>query len=199
MSVLFPQIGSYLSTQFVNALTGSSSSSKASTTSASSIDPSSLSIPQDGNPQLSPFAQILSQLQQLQQQNPTQYQQVTQQIASNLKTASQTAQSEGNTARATQLNQLSNDFQTASSSGQLPNVTDLAQAIHGHHHHHHHAAPASGSTDSASDSTTGSNSNQGISQLLAAFQTSTAQNDALNPMTIIQNTLASAGITPAAS
>jgi hypothetical protein len=55
--------------------------------------------------QLSPFAQILSSLQQLQQSNPSPYQQVTQQIATNLQKA-KTAQSEGDTTAANQLKQL---------------------------------------------------------------------------------------------
>jgi hypothetical protein len=51
--------------------------------------------PQTDNSQLSPFAQVLNTLQQLQQTNPTEYQQVTQQIATNLQSAAQTAQSQG--------------------------------------------------------------------------------------------------------
>jgi len=77
--------------------------------------------------QLSPFAQLLSTLQQLQQSNPTEYQQVTQQIATNLNSAAQTATTDGNTSAATQLTQLANDFTTASQTGQLPNISDLAQ------------------------------------------------------------------------
>ena len=71
----------------------------------------------------------MSTLQQLQQSDPTKYQQVTQQIATNLQSAAQTAQAEGNTTAANQLNQLATDFTNASQSGQLPNVQDLAQAI----------------------------------------------------------------------
>jgi hypothetical protein len=157
--------------------------------------------------QLSPFAQMLSTLQQLQQSNPTEYQQVTQQIATNLQTAAQTATSEGNTTAASQLTELSTDFTNASKSGQLPNIQDLAQAIGGGHHHHHHSHAASSdsdsdsttngsSTTSASSSTsTASSANQTLSQMLAAFEANTTQNNALNPMAIIANTLSSAGIT----
>ncbi len=106
--------------------------------------------PQSDNGQLSPFAQIASTLQQLQQSNPTQYQQVTQTIASDLTTAAQTAQSDGNTTAANQLTQLASDFTTASKNGTLPNLQDLAQAtgdtaVGGHHHHHHHHAEAASS------------------------------------------------------
>src|SRR5580698_3647743 len=144
--------------------------------------------------QLSPFAQLLNTLQQLQQSNPTQYQQVTQQIANNLQTAAQTATSEGNTTAASQLTQLSTDFTNASTSGQLPNIQDLAQAIGGgHHHHHHHASSGDSDSDSttstSSTATASSSANQTLSQALAAFEANSAQNNALNPMSIIENTL----------
>lgn len=160
---------------------------------------STSSVQQPDNGRLSPFAQVMSTLQQLQQSNPTQYQQVTQQIAANLQSASQTAQADGNTTLASQLNQLGTDFSNASQSGQLPNVQDLAQAVGGGHHHHHHAHAASSDSDSSSTSSTSSTSNQSLSQLLAAFQASAFQSagntsDSLNPMSIINNTLSSAGI-----
>jgi hypothetical protein len=111
-------------------------------------------VQQSDGSQLSPLAQVLSTLQQLQQSNPTQYQQVTQQIATHLQKAAQTAQSQGNTTAANQLNQLAKDFTTASQSGQLPNVQDLAQATGGHHHHHHHVhAAASDGTSSTTGAT----------------------------------------------
>ena len=96
--------------------------------SASSAGPSTIT----DNNQLSPFAQVASELQQIQQSNPAQYAQVTSQIAANLNSAAQTAQSQGNTTQSNELSQLSTDFSNASTSGQLPNFQDLAQAI-GHH------------------------------------------------------------------
>ena len=105
------------------------------------IDPSSVQ-PQADNTQISPFAQMLNQLQQLQQSDPTKYQQVTQQIATNLQSAAQTAQSEGNSTKANQLNQLATDFTNASKTGQPVNLQDTAHAIGGHHHRHHHAHAA---------------------------------------------------------
>jgi hypothetical protein len=144
----------------------------------------SSSLPGSDNSQLSQFAQILGSLQQLQQSNPAGYRQLSQQVSSNLLKAARTAQSEGNTAAATQLNQLSSDFSSASTSGQLPNIQDLAQAAGGQpqpqHHHHHHGG--SGSESSS------------LSTLLAAFQssaTTTSASDALNPLSIISNTLSS--------
>ena len=157
------------------------------------------------NGQLSPFAQIVSELQQLQQSNPTQYQQVTQQIATNLQSAAQSAQAAGNTTAANQLTQLSTDFSNASSSGQLPNLQDLAQAVGGHHHHHHHGggAQGTGSSDanSGTSSTTGASGSSGTgssaAQLFASWFANNNQNSALDPTSIILNTLSSAGVTGA--
>jgi hypothetical protein len=159
----------------------------------SSIDTSSIGQTSD-NSQLSHFAELLSKLQQLQQSDPTKYQQVTQQIATNLQNAAQTAESEGNTAAAGKLNQLATDFTTASKSGQLPNVQDLAQAISSHargHHHHAHSAPAS--DDDSSTSSTSGTASQTSSPLPAAFQ-SGAQSDTLNPVNIIFKTLSDAQV-----
>lgn len=159
-------------------------------------------VQQPDSGQLSPFAQLMSTLQQLQQSNPSEYQTVTKQIAANLTAAAQTATSEGNTTAAAQLTQLANDFNTASTSGQLPNVQDLAQAVGGGHHHHHHAHAVSNDSDassSANASTAGSASSAGasqmLSQLLAVFQANESQTNALDPMSIINNTLTQAGIT----
>jgi hypothetical protein len=116
---------------------------------------------QSGNGQLSPFAQQLSTLQQLEESNTTQYQQVTAQIATNLQSAAQTATADGNTSTASQLNRLATDFNNASQSGQLPNISDLAQAVGGsggHHHHHHHVSSSSSSSNTSSDSSSLSSS-----------------------------------------
>ena len=145
------------------------------TNSAGSRSASPLSALQDSN-QISPFAQVLSSLQQLLQQNPTQYQQVTQQIATNLQNAAQAAQAAGNTTQANQLGQLATDFQNASTSGRLPNVSDLAQAMHGHHHHHFHGAGG------------------GLNQLLDNSQSSGTTSDSQSAAAIIENTLSSAGV-----
>jgi len=101
---------------------------------------------------------------------------VTQQIAANLQSAAQTAQGSGNTAAATQLSQLSTDFTSASASGQLPNLQDLAHAVGGHGHR--------GTTSTGS----------AVSQFLSSLQASDSQNSSLNAAAIIQNTLTSAGV-----
>jgi hypothetical protein len=185
------------SLQNAGSTANNTNDSSASTAASSGLE-------QSDNGGLSPFAQLMSTLQQLEQSNPTEYAQVTQQIATDLTTAGQTAQSEGNTTAANQLNQLATDFTNASTSGQLPNVQDLAQAVSGggHHHHHHHGesnssssqSSTSASSTSAATTTTSSSISQ-LNQLLSAFQANGSQSDSLNPMTIIMNALANAGVT----
>ena len=172
-------VSSYLQSVLSSTLQGAGLTSN---TSASSIQSAS------DNSQLSPFVQVMNTLQQLQESDPTKYQQVTQQIATNLQAAAQTAQSGGNTTAATQLNQLATDFTNASTSGQLPNIQDMAQAMSGHHHHHHHHSSATTSSNSSSSSSST------LDQLLASFQAGAAQNDSLDPMSIILNTLSNSGI-----
>jgi hypothetical protein len=190
---------SYLQSMLGTVLPGIGATNNTTSNSLNSIGTSSVAAPVD-NQQLSPFAQMMSMLQQLQQSDPTKYQQVTQQIATNLQNAAQTAQTDGNSTAAAQLSKLAGDFNSASQSGQLPNVQDLAQAIGGGHHHHHHAHAASADADgssSASNGSTGtpaSSASQTASQLLSLFQSNSIQNDALNPAAIIMNTLSTAGI-----
>ncbi len=173
-------VSSYLQSVLSSTLQGAGLTTN---TKASSLQSTS------DNSQLSPFVQVMNTLQQLQQSDPTKYQQVTQQIATNLQAAAQTAQSSGNTTAATQLNQLATDFTNASTSGQLPNIQDLAQAIGGGHHHHHHHHSSSGSSSSSSSS-----SSNTLDQVLASFQSGAAQNDSLDPMSIIMSTLSNSGI-----
>jgi hypothetical protein len=151
----------------ISGVSGASSSGQTASTS------NATSGTQDSNG-LSPFAQILGSLQQLQQSSPAQYQQVTQQLSANLTSAAQTATANGNTAQAAQLTTLAKDFQTASSTGQLPSVKDLASAIGGHHHHHGHGQ-AGGAAATYQQS---------------ASETSTAS----DPLSIITATLNQAGI-----
>jgi hypothetical protein len=174
-------------------LTGTTKTAQSGSASQSALQPD--------NTQLSPFAQVATELQQLQQSNPTEYKQVTAQIATNLQSAAQSATASGNTAAATQLNQLATDFQNASTSGQLPNFQDLAQAAtsgHHHHGHHSHGSPASSdsawSTSATSGTSTGSDASGSLSQLIAGLQAGGSQSDSMNPMSIILNTLSTAGI-----
>jgi hypothetical protein len=145
----------------------------------------SSSAPGSASGQLSPFAQLLTTLQQLDQSNPTQYKQVTKQIATNLQSAAATATKNGNGTEATQLATLAKDFSSASQSGQLPNVQDLASALGGVRQH----LPAHAAASDASLST-----NAALQQLLASFQTSSNQNSSTNPLSIVMSTLSNAGI-----
>jgi hypothetical protein len=171
-------------------------------TSTTSSSTSGAGASQPDNGQLSPFAQVLNTLQQLQQSNPSQFGQVTQQIATNLQSAAQTAQANGNTTAAGELNTLATDFTSASQSGQLPNVQDLAKAMGGGGGHHHHAHSASTDSGSGTNSSTGadasgstaSSASQLMSQLLASFQNNAAQSASTDPASIIMNTLSNAGI-----
>jgi|SRR5580704_17904002 hypothetical protein len=177
--------------------TGLTPNTTANSQSTSSLASTAL---QPDNSQLSPFASIMSTLQQLQQTNPSEYQQITQQISTNLGTAAQTAQTDGNATAATQLNQLSTDFSSASKSDQLPSVQDLAQAIGGGHHHHFHAGSSSNSNSSSSGGSSdnsSSSANQTLSQFLASVQSNVSVDNSLNPMSIILNTLSTAGISGA--
>jgi hypothetical protein len=191
---LNPLSNTYLQSILTSAIQGTGLTTNSANNSLSTSAASSITQAPD-NSQLSPFAQLMSELQKLQQTDPAKYQQVTGQIATNLQTAAQTASAAGNTTQAAQLTQLSNDFSSASKSGQLPNMQDLAQAVGGHHHHHHHAEPASTDPTSTSSTTSTSSPSQTLSQLLGAFQTNGAQSAATDPTSIIMSTLSSAGIT----
>ena len=191
---LNPLSNTYLQSILTSAIQGTGLTTNSANNSLSTSGTSSITQAPD-NSQLSPFAQLMNELQKLQQTDPAKYAQVTGQIATNLQTAAQTATAAGNTTQATQLTQLSNDFSSASKSGQLPNVQDLAQAVGGHHHHHHHAAAPPTDPTSTDGTSTTSSGGQSLSQLLAAFQTNTPQTAATDPMSIIMSTLSSAGIT----
>ena len=192
----------YLQSILTNAAPSAGLNTNTTTNSSSAGSTSTIARLLTDNQQLSPFAQLLGTLQQLQQSDPSKYQQVTQQIATNLQGAAQTAQADGNTTAASQLNQLATDFTNASTSGQLPNIQDLAQATAGHHHHGHHHSHAA-SADPASSATAPSSSissslSQTLSQLLSSFQGNGTSNGSLDPMAIILNTLSTAGVTGSA-
>jgi hypothetical protein len=166
-----------MSTNSVNTLSSSYlqsilSSSLQTAGSTGTTNSAPVAAPPSDETRVSPLANLLGELQQLQQTNPAEYQQVTQQISTNLQTAAQTAQTDGNTTAANQLSQLSTDFANASTSGQLPNLQDLAQAAGGGgHHHHHYGGGNEGGTAGAA----------GVSNTA--------------PLTIISNTLTAAGVT----
>lgn len=175
---------------FTSALQSTGLATNKASNSQSGIDALSW-VSQSDKSQLSPFAQIMSELQKLQQSNPTKYSKVTQQISTDLQSAAQTASADGYPKAATQLNQLAADFKSSSTSGQLPNVQDLARAVRGHHHHHAQAASPDATSASATGSSSSNSASQALSQLLAAYQTNGAQSTATDPMSIIMNTMSS--------
>jgi hypothetical protein len=171
---------------------------------------------QSDSSHLSPFAQLASALQQLQQTDPTKYAQVTKDIAANLQTAAQTAQSKGDTTAANQLTKLAADFTSASQTGQLPNLQDLANALRGggggHHHAHADNDSDAGASAASSGSTasTGTTTSQALNQLLSALQTLASQNSqgtqsqsaqgsSQDPAAIILKTLSDAGVSVSTS
>ena len=143
-------------------LTSSAKNLSVQTGQSNSVGSSSPSIQsRPDNSQLSPFAQVLSSLQDLQQSDPAKYKDVTGQIATNLQDAANLAHSLGHTAAEAELTQLSSDFASASQTGQLPNIQDLAQlfantqgsaqgqraqaqSTQGHHGHHRHDVSSGG-------------------------------------------------------
>ena len=191
---------SYIQSALSTALQGTGLRTRTAGNDLSSTGVSPFAVQPD-NGQLSPFAQLMSTLQQLQQSDPTRYRQVTQQIAANLQRAAQTAQANGNSTAANQLNQLATDFTNASQSGELPNIQDLAQAIGGHRHHRHHHFHSASADDESNSNTSGSSSGpsrgnlaQALRRFLSALQANGTRNDSTNPMSIILNTLSNAGI-----
>jgi hypothetical protein len=84
---------------------------------------------------LSPVAQFLNQLQQLQTHSPQQFQALISQLTGQLQQAAGTASKNGNTAQANQLTELANSFQSAAAGGALPTAQQLQHAgVIGQHH-----------------------------------------------------------------
>jgi hypothetical protein len=112
----------------------------ASSTASANTNTSTASSVQSDSSTLSPATSFLNGLQQLEQQNPTQFQQVLSQITNQLEQGATAATNSGNTTEATALNNLATAFQNAQNGGALPTAQELQQAGltgNGHHHHHH--------------------------------------------------------------
>jgi hypothetical protein len=152
LSSLFPPILQPAAAGVSTATTGAGNSATAST------------VAQPDSSTVSPAASFLNELQQLEQQNPTQFQQVLSQITGQLDQAATAATNSGNTSQATQLTNLAAAFQNAEIGGTLPTAQQLQQAgLTGHHHHHHH-----GGGGQSGLSTLLQSSNTNDSQTLAA-------------------------------
>ena len=131
-----------ISQMLLSAINNNVSAGTSSTTSTTTTNDSS---------QISPFAQLMTTLQNLQQSNPTQFKQVTATLASDLQAAATNAQNNGNSAEANALNQLASSFQQSSQNGQLPSFLQQGSqsgSTSGHHHHHHHGGGSDSSMQS---------------------------------------------------
>ncbi len=140
------------------------------------LNPVSVSQPQGDSPDISPAAQFLSMLQQIQQQDPAQFQQIISQITTQLQTAAKNAANGGDTSRADRLNQLASQFQSAASNGQLPSVQTLQQAgLAGHHGHHHGGGHHGGHTSQTDPLNAFQQNTNADSQPLASIFTQNTQ------------------------
>jgi len=124
---------------------------------------------------------FLNELQQLQQQNPTQFKQVLSEVTSQLQQAASQASASGNTTQANNLTNLATTFQNAESGGPLPTAQQLQQAgLVGHHHHHH-------------------GHHGGQSSLMNLFQTSSDTDSQTLASSIFGSTTGAGSTNPAAS
>jgi len=95
------------------------------------VDVTAAPLQSDGS-QLSPLAQLVATLDALRESDPAKYAQVSRQIATNLLSAAQIAESQDNSGAAGQLTQLAADFATASANGQLHTLMmDLSRSVGG--------------------------------------------------------------------
>jgi hypothetical protein len=146
--------------------------------------------------QLSPFVEFHA-LHQLLQTDPARYQQVTQQIATNLRSGAEVLQGNGDTTSANRLNQLAADFGLASRLGEFPSIEGLSQAVAGEHGDDliSQSTSAEGnSTSSESPSDSKNNVNWLSTQYLATVPEDGTQGDSQTLQGIILSTLSSAGI-----
>jgi acid phosphatase family membrane protein YuiD len=145
---------------------------QASTTTATS----SGGVPTDSSA-ISSFANLMSELQQLQQNDPTKFKAVMADIASTLKTDAQNATG----SQASFLNKLADKFDQAAQTGQMPNLQPQgAQGAGGHHHHHHVQSYQSQAADTDGTS--------------SAAASGSSQQTPFNLAQVIQNALQTAGV-----
>lgn len=119
--------------------------------------------------------QLFSELQQLSQQNPTEFKSV----ASQLATTFQNAASQATGSQAQFLTQLSNQFTQAAQTGTLqpPPSAQGTQGVQGsgggHHHHHHHGGGGGGGGASALFGSDSSDVNQAYQSALSIVSQAT--------------------------
>lgn len=79
-------------------------------------------VPPDPPAGVSKFGNLMSQLNELQQSDPDQFKEVVSQIAEKLKEAASSASESGDTEKATKLGELAQKFETAASTGEMPDL-----------------------------------------------------------------------------
>ena len=120
--------------------------------------------------QISAPAQLYAELQQLQTQNPAEFNQVVTNIANQLQTAAQQA---GNTPQGQFLSNLASQFQNVANGGDLSQLQPKPQG-----HHHHHTYDQNGQLQSSSASAasqTTSNGSASLQQLFTSIQNEVTQ------------------------
>src|SRR5579863_1601344 len=118
MSAIHGLSGDYLT--LAPSAPGKSNAMLSSASSAAALNTQATLSPAAGpEPQLSPLGQVASSLPQLQRSDPAKYREVAQQIATSLQSDAQTANSEGDIAKADRLNHLAGAFATAAQNGEL--------------------------------------------------------------------------------
>jgi HSP90 family molecular chaperone len=146
-------------------------------TNQTSTSPGASGVPTDSN-DMSAFAKLMSELQQLQQSDPDKFKSVMSDIAKTLKTDAQNATG----SQATFLNNLSSKFDQAAQTGQMPDLQPKAQSAGGGHHHHHHVQSYQAQAASPADTS-------------AATASSSSQQTQFSLAQVIQNALQNAGVT----
>lgn len=111
-------LSSYLQSLLSNQLQSAGVESPQTRTNASVL--SAVSAPQADQSKLSLFSQIVSSLEKLQESNPSEYKQITGQIATSLQRAATAAEASGDSQASSALNQLAKVFSDVSKSGRLP-------------------------------------------------------------------------------
>jgi hypothetical protein len=212
-------VSSNLLQSLIAAGLGSTTSTQRTDESTNTLDSSgvsSLSSSTD-SAQISPFSQLLSTLQKLQQSDPSEYKSVMTQIGDKLADAAKAATADGDSAGADQLTKLSDAFKSAGESGDLPDIGVLAQSLDGPRGAPPPPPPPSSdssSTTDDSDTTTDSSTSTSTStsstdstelsdeltaKILEAFglgstDSSNTQAQSFQAMSIIMDTLADAGV-----
>ena len=160
-SALFAQ-----QTQSINALTDLSNTTGGQGSGGTTQSSATISGP----------GQLLSDLQQLQTQDPTQFTQLVSQIASQLQTAAQQTQGQ----QSDFLSNLASKFQSVANGGSLSQLQP--QQSGGHHHHHVQQAYSQNSQDQsqgvsglAQPSDSQSSSNSVLQQLFTSISNEVSQ------------------------